>query len=105
MWGTSLTLCLADLLTNQISQSITRGCVIPYDTLSTLQELCIIPHYKDDKVEPQLIPQSPTSKNYSVIYGLHRMTCHHDEELPADGLAYGGCAILEFIGMYWSPIL
>ena len=76
-----------------------------YDALSTLQELCIIPCYKDDKVGPQLIPQSATSKNYSVIYGLHRMTCRHDEELPADGLAYRGCAVLEFIGMYWSPIL
>ena len=62
-----------------------------YKALSTLHKLCAIPHYEDDKFRPQLVPQSPTGNSYTVIYDLHQITCHHNEELPADSLAYGMC--------------
>ena len=104
MWGMSSTRCLADCLLIKFFKALQED--VSYKALNALHELCMIPYYEDDKVGPQLVvPQSATGNNYSVIYGLHQITCRHDEEPPADSLAYGGCAVLEFMGMYWSPIL
>jgi hypothetical protein len=56
--------------------------------------------------EATLLALDNESDLYSFSYGSHPLQCEHTSSRPDPlALTYGCCAVLSFLGMYWSPIL
>lgn len=64
---------------------------------------CLLESHSDEAILVALTNQSDL---YSFSYGGLTSKCKHALIMPDPlALAYGGCAVLSFWGMYWSPIL
>ena len=75
-----------------------------YQALKALNELSLLLESHSD--DAKLTALRNESDLYSLSHSGHTLHCEHTLSVPDPStLVYRCCAVLSFLGMYWSPIL